>query len=99
MIKHIVMFRIKGKDEGEKKARVQILNEMLGLLKSSVKEIIYLETGVNISTRNVAFDLVLVTHFKNNEDLQVYINHPEHQEVVKYLDTVRQDVAVVDYEY
>ena len=99
MIKHIVMFKIKASDDVEKETRVLKLKSMLDLLKSKIEEIIYLETGINISKRNVAFDLILITHFANANDLQTYINHPEHQEVIKYIDTVREAAYVVDYEF
>ncbi|NJK87663.1 MAG: Dabb family protein [Bacteroidales bacterium] len=58
-----------------------------------------LETGVNISNRAIAYDLVLVTDFENTEDLQKYIDHPEHHKIVEYLEQAKMKKAsVVDYE-
>ncbi len=92
------MFKVKAQNSEEKTARLIKLKNMLDSLKHSVREIRFLETGVNISTRDTAFDLVLISEFKTKEDLKKYSDHPEHRKVVSYLDTIREEIAVVDYE-
>ena len=99
MIKHIVMFRLKNLPDGQKERNIRLLKEKLDALKDSIPEIHLLETGINFSTRPVAFDLVLVSEFRNPEALQIYQDHPEHQKVVGFLNEIREDVAVVDYQF
>ncbi len=93
------MFKVKASDQDEKSERVLKLKHMLDSLKMSIEALDYLETGINISTRDIAFDLVLITHFSSIENLHKYIQHPEHQKVVKYLDIIKDSTSVVDYEF
>jgi hypothetical protein len=98
MIRHIVMFKIKAdRPESVKKENLKKLKKMIDDLKERIPEIYRLETGMNISTRPIAYDLVLVSDFKTSEDLDAYIAHPDHQKLVDYLNTIRESVAVVDY--
>jgi hypothetical protein len=92
------MFKVKAQNSEEKAARINKLKKMLDSLKNSVKEIQTLETGVNFSTRETAFDLILISEFKSKEDLKRYSDHPDHRQVVGYLDSIKEKVAVVDYE-
>lgn len=92
------MFKVKAQNPEEKTARLNKLKNMLDSLKSSIREILILETGINFSTRETAFDLVLISEFKTKEDLKTYSDHPDHKKVVRYLNTIREKIAVVDYE-
>lgn len=94
MIKHIVMFSLKESDKD-----VEKLERKLFDLKNFIPEIVHIETGRNFSKRKVAYDLVLITEFNSEEDLQTYIDHPEHQKVVEYINEVNEKLAVVDYKF
>ncbi len=98
MIKHIVMFKLKTKDIKEKNARINELKNMLDSLKQSIQEIKLFETGINICTRPTAYDLVLISEFETKDALQRYIEHPDHQNVVDYLNKIKESTVVVDYE-
>ena len=45
-----------------------------------------------------SYDLALVAKFDTLEDLNAYQIHPLHQEVVKYMMSVRESIVAVDYE-
>lgn len=94
------MFKIKDeKSEDLKKQNLMHLKKMIDELKKTVPQILRLETGINFSTREVAYDLVLISEFKNHADLETYLSHPEHQKMAEYLATIRQSVAMVDYNF
>lgn len=97
MINHIVMIKLKKFSGNEKNTRLNQLKTKLDSLKSIIKVIKYLETGLNISNSTNAYDLVLVTSFENLEDLDIYRQHPAHQEVLDYINIVKSDIKVVDY--
>ncbi|MBN1599452.1 MAG: Dabb family protein [Bacteroidales bacterium] len=96
MIKHIVSFKIT--NNANKKENTLLLKDKLDNLKNKIPELLYLETGINISDRPAAFDLLLVTHFNSPEDLEAYRIHPLHQELVGFLNQIKEDIVVVDYE-
>jgi hypothetical protein len=54
--------------------------------------------GLNISHSERAMDLVLITAFETLEDLEVYIQHPDHQEAARFIRSVTSDRRVVDFE-
>lgn len=100
MIKHIIMFKLK--DFGSEDIKYQKLNDLKKIideLQGKIREIVSIEAGINISTRDNAYDLVLVSDFKNEEDLRLYIIHPEHQKLVEFLKNIRLSSTVVDYNY
>ena len=96
MIKHIVMFCIKGNGE-TKKQNTHMFKDKLDELKNKIPEIKYFETGINISKSPSSFDLVLTTHFDTASDLNIYRNHPDHQKVVGIIKEIVGEVDVVDY--
>jgi len=100
MIKHIVMWRLHEFADGNSKAEnARKLKESLLTLKESIPEIQQIEVGLNITTNDPnAADVVLYSEFENREALIAYQKHPGHQKVVQFLNKVRAEKRVVDYE-
>lgn len=99
MIKHIVMWKLKEEAEGHKKIEnCNIIKSGLEDLKSKIPQIISLEVGINTVEDLNAYDLVLYTEFKTQQDLDTYQNHPDHVAVARYIGKVRESRVVVDYE-
>jgi hypothetical protein len=100
MVRHIIMFKLKEfESQGIKKQKLTILKKMIDELGNQIKEIDFIEAGINNSSREMAYDLVLVSDFKNPEDLEPYRIHPEHKKVVEFLKEIKLSSAVVDYTY
>ena len=95
MIRHIVMFRLK--DEPEKQENIQNLKEAIEKLEDSIPEAKSIEVGLNINEKPSAYDLVLVSDFEDEDALERYRVHPEHQKVVEFIKKVNEDIAAVDY--
>ena len=93
MIKHIVIWNFK---ENEEKRMKQFL-EGLNSLKAIIPEIKYMETGVNINPNN-EYNAILISEFKDMEDLEKYKNHPEHIKVSNLCKEIRIDRQAIDYE-
>jgi len=81
----------KEKNKQELKMRLQDLPNKIDVIRT-------MQVGINVKESARAFDLVLVSTFDNLDDLETYRVHPAHQEVVRYLDQVREQTASVDYE-
>ncbi len=100
MIKHIVMFKLKEcKIPGENIKNVRQLKKMLDDLINHIPEIKSMEVGINISSKPTAYDLVLVSEFANEDDLETYRVHPKHVEFVEFNKQFKEAAVVVDYEY
>ena len=100
MIKHIVMWRLKdfARESSKKDNAIKLKNE-LESLRDKIREIKYIEVGINISSSDAAFDVVLYSEFDNLEALNAYQIHPEHKKIVGFVNEVRSERCVVDYEY
>jgi hypothetical protein len=97
MIKHIVFFRVL--ETTDKQNLILDLKSRLESLPSTIDSIDKFEVGMNFSPREAAYDLALVSDFKSRQDLETYNTHPDHQKLVSYLNGIKKEIAVVDYEY
>ncbi len=98
MLKHVVMFRIKDYLHiDEKKKAIKELKDRLDVLPSEIEQIVDFETGLNFSSSPSAYDLVLYSVFRTEEDLDTYRMHPKHQELLKFFNEIKKEIAVVDY--
>lgn len=100
MIKHIVMWKIKGNVDGNTEIESsKIVKAMLESLKEKIEEIVELNVGINILESNASYDLVLDSKFQTIEDLNIYQKHPHHLKVGKEIAKYIESRVVVDYEF
>ncbi len=100
MIRHIVVWKLKDRAEGRSKIEnARILKRELESLVPKIHEIRELKVGVNCNTSGDAYDLALISEFGSQQDLDTYINHPEHQRVAGIVKGLRETRIVVDYEF
>ena len=98
MIKHVVMWRLKEKVEGNTKEYNALeIKKQIEALKDKVDEVIDLEVGINFEESSQAYDIILYSTFKSKEDLDNYQNNEEHLKVVKFIKEVVEERVVVDY--
>jgi len=97
MLKHIVMMKLKQAEVSVFKERQLKLESMLKELKKHIPSLYKIEIGLNISDRPTAYDIVLVSEFKNEANLNEYRVHPKHVEALTYIKEVVAEAKVVDY--
>lgn len=99
MIKHIVMWKLKDSARGVSKDQNALeLKSVLEDLKNKISVIKQIEVGINFNKSSAAYDVVLYSEFDSQQDLQAYQKHPDHVKVVDFVNEIRDDRAVVDYE-
>ena len=94
MIKHIVMFKLNEKSPDNLKALASALNGM----KGQIETLKFLEVGEDFKGSDRSYDLVLTTHFENQQGLEVYATHKVHQPVIQLARSLCSQTVVVDYE-
>ena len=100
MVKHIVCWNLFENAKGKTKQQnaLEIKKKLLDL-KNRIPQIQSIEVGMNSDKANSDnYDVVLITDFKNFEDLEIYQKHPAHQEFVRFVAPLRKDKVAVDYE-
>ena len=99
LIKHIVMWKLKEFVEGKSKLEnANILKTSLEDLQNKIDVLKLIEVGVNINDSKQAYDVVLYSEFENLEDLNLYQNHPDHLKVGEFINKVKEERIVTDYE-
>lgn len=97
MIKHIVMWNVRGDTVAEKAAGVAKLKLAFESLRGKVPGLLNLEIGVDSSRIDYACDVVLYSEFDSQAALDAYAVHPEHLRVKGELGDLRIARHQVDY--
>lgn len=99
MVKHIVMWTLKDNAaDASAEDNAFKLKQILEALGDTISEIKEIEVGINFSSSEAACDVVLYSVFENREALEAYQKHPHHQSVVDFVNEIRSERYVVDYE-
>jgi hypothetical protein len=98
VIKHIVMWNVRGETEGVRANNLHMLKEQFESLRGRIPGMRKLEVGIDESRIGYACDAVLYTEFDSREALLEYADHPEHLRVREALDGMRVARHQVDYE-
>jgi hypothetical protein len=100
MINHIVLFKLKKYDsDSVKQTIISSIEEGLLNLSDKIKELKYIEVGVNYDLDAKSYDICLITHFNTLDDLEIYRVHPEHVKVAELIGQHATERAAVDYEF
>jgi hypothetical protein len=93
------MWKLKDSARGTSKDQNALeLKSVLEDLKNKISVIKQIEVGINFNKSSAAYDVVLYSEFDSQQDLQAYQKHPDHVKVVDFVNEIRDDRAVVDYE-
>ncbi|EDU36475.1 stress responsive A/B barrel domain protein [Clostridium sporogenes ATCC 15579] len=93
------MWKLKEFVEGKSKLEnANILKTSLEDLQNKIDVLKLIEVGVNINDSKQAYDVVLYSEFENLEDLNLYQNHPDHLKVGEFINKVKEERIVTDYE-
>ena len=82
----------------DKQGNALKIKSQLEALKQKIKEIRSIEVGINTNDSQDAYDIVLYSEFNSIEDLKAYQEHPAHVKVGDFVNKVRLERKVVDYE-
>jgi hypothetical protein len=97
MVKHIVMWKVKGSTPEEKAQSIDTVRSAFEGLIGKIPGLLRLEIGVDFSRVDYACDVALYTEFDSVESLTGYATHPEHLRVKQDLSDLRTTRHQVDY--
>ncbi|MBA2965126.1 MULTISPECIES: Dabb family protein [Ramlibacter] len=98
MIKHIVMWTLRGDTPAERRRHAALLADSFHSLRGRVPGLLHLEVGIDSSGVDYACDVVLYSEFASQADLDAYASHPEHLRVKREIGDLRTARHQVDYE-
>lgn len=97
MIKHIVMWNVRGQSASDKAEGIARLQSSFHSLRGRIPGLLHLEIGVDSSGVDYACDVVLYSEFESQAALDGYAVHPEHHRVKNELADLRIARHQVDY--
>jgi hypothetical protein len=97
MVKHIVMWNVRGDTAEQKKESALLVKSAFESLSGKIPGLTRLEVGLDLSAVDYACDVVLYTEFESQELLDAYASHPEHLRVKQVVGDVRIARHQVDY--
>jgi hypothetical protein len=98
MIRHIVMWQVKGDTLEERLATSGKIKFAFEALNGQIPGLCHLEVGINVSPADYACDAVLFSEFESPCALRDYASHPAHLDVRDRLAGLRIARHQVDYE-
>ena len=98
MIKHIVMWNVRGDDADSRARNLALVKAQFESLRGRIPGLLHLEVGIDDSRIDYACDAVLVSEFASRDALAAYAQHPEHLRVRRALGELRIARHQVDYE-
>lgn len=96
MIKHIVMFKLRG-TAAERLAASQAFSDALMALPAEIPCLAAMEVGINANPAE-QWDVVLTATIDTMENVAVYAAHPAHVAAAAIIAPLRECRACVDYE-
>lgn len=97
MIRHIVMWKVRGATPGERQANARRVQRSFESLRGRVPGLLHLEVGLDTSGVDYACDVVLYSEFACQAALDAYATDPEHLRVKRELGDLRTQRHQVDY--
>jgi hypothetical protein len=99
MVRHIVLWKLKEFAEGAtREENARRMKEALEALSTQIPEVRRVEVGLDFNRSESAFDVALVAEFDSRDDLAAYREHGDHLKAAEFIQKVREERVVVDYE-
>lgn len=95
MIKHIVFWRLKNKENAQSREETaRAIRQKIDSLRGRISGLIHIEAGIAFNQSDAACDVALYSEFESRAALDGYQNHPAHQEIAAFI--IKRRIA--DYE-
>lgn len=98
MIKHVVMWKLRGPSPQERRDQAARIEAALLGLRGKIPGMSSLEVGVAIAEQPDQADLVLISTHDDWAALKTYQEHPDHAGVAKLIGELRVERRAVDFQ-
>jgi hypothetical protein len=98
MIKHVVMWKLRGTSLEEKREQAARVRVALEALRGNIPGMSSLEVGVRPAADEQLADVVLISTHDDWAALKAYQVHPAHVEAARVIGAVRIERRVLDFE-
>lgn len=93
MIANNVLLKLKNPDKDVSEVQSRLIS-----MKGKIDVLLDIQVEENLRPEDSAYDVLFITKFASMEDLDVYLAHPAHLEVSKFIGSVLDTLASLCYE-
>ncbi|MCR8641357.1 Dabb family protein [Paenibacillus sp. N1-5-1-14] len=94
MFTHVVCFKLKDRSP----EAIEVTRQVLANMEGKIPQLRYIEVGTDVLRSDRSYDLVLITKFDSQADMEAYQVHPAHLEVGAHMKQVLDGTSVaVDF--
>lgn len=83
----------------EKSEKAEKMKSVFSPLRNIINVVESYEIAINSKKTDFSYDLAIISEYNTWEDLETYINHPEHQKAIHLCKDIKKEKAVLDYEF
>lgn len=87
------------KNEDERLRKTNKIKTTFAPLRNTINVVESYEVAINLRKTEYSYDVAIISEFNTWNDLETYINHPEHQKAIDSCKDIKKDKAIVDYEF
>ena len=98
MIRHIVMWKLRGPSPEEKRQQAETARAALLSMLGKVPGLLQMEVGIASVSGEQEADLVLNSTHDSWEALNAYATHPDHESAKQLIGALRTERRVIDFE-
>ncbi len=99
MFTHIVMWKLQESADGRGRAdNAKLIKERFEEMANMLDGLHRLEVGIDVLHTDASADVVLYTEFDSRAAYEAYAEHPAHKALASFIQQVRVDRRVIDYE-
>ncbi|HYQ43946.1 MAG TPA: Dabb family protein [Polyangiaceae bacterium] len=98
MIKHVVMWRVRGTSPEERRDQAEKVRTALEALRGNIPGMSSLEVGIGVGGDEQFGDVVLISTHDDWEALKGYQVHPAHLQAARVIAAARIERRVLDFE-
>lgn len=98
MIKHVVMWKVRGTSAEERREQAEKIRAALESLRGNIPGMSSLEVGIGAGGDEQLSDVVLISTHDDWAALKAYQVHPAHVEAAREIAAVRIERRVLDFE-
>ena len=100
MIRHIILFKFTDvKNDAERNEKAQKMKSSFSPLRNTINVVESYEIVFNERVTEFSYDFAIISEFNTWKDLEIYLNHPEHQKAIQLCSEIKKEKAVIDYEF
>lgn len=91
MIKHVYLIQLKDR------SLAAACMERIRSLQEHIPEIYRVEVGADFVGAAASYDVIEICEFRTQADFEVFTAHPYHDEIRKYIGSIKKNAVKVDY--